>query len=484
MRHRFNLNPLATVLRHDLRTITRSVRYRVVFAVALVLASLASMSGARRYLREVSERESLLAAAEQEWLSQDPKAPHPANHFGRWVIKPIEPLSIFDRGVEDFVGQRIVLDAHVKTPLVGAVSEEDPLRALLGGFDLSFVVAVLFPLLAIFVSYDTICGEKERGTLRQVLASPATRLQVFLGKLGALALVVLACFGTATVLGFVIPLCLGVRFDRGAAGQMAGLLGATLAYLGVFLGASVAVSASSARSSRALAVSLGFWLCSVFLVPRVAALVAATVHPASPLLSLHQEQQDLSRDLAVHRAARYRSVLEEIRKQHPEIPEDFGTQGHNGHHASADPSWTIDPTGVFISEANAILNQRRDQAIARSSAAGRRQQALAGAIAQVSPTVLVLMTWSRLALTDSFHHQWFKSAVDDCFLRFGAYFNHLWAHNVKQLSDFSAAPRFVYQREPYAVAVRRARMPFVALMVLAVAVTGIAAFRLKGYDAR
>lgn len=472
------------VLRHELLVAARSARHRVIFVVALALTTLASVSGTKRYLVEVRERDQLLMEAEREWLAQDPKAPHPANHFGRWVIKPIEPLSIFDRGVEDFVGQRIVLDAHVKTPLVGGVGEEEPLRALLGGFDLSFVAAVLLPLLLIFVAHDAICGEKERGTLRQLLAAPIPRALVFAAKFASLAFVALLCLGVPTVVGFAIPLAQGIAFDRSALAQMAWMSGALALYLAAFLGVSLAISASSARSSTALAALLGFWLLCTFLVPRTAELIAASVHPATAPLSLHRTQQQLARDLAEHRAERYRVVLEEIRKQHPEIPEGFGTLGHDGRHAAADPRWAVDPTGVFITEANALINEHRDRAQRDSATDGRRQQALAVSLAQASPTSSLMAAWSSLAATDWNHHQWFERRVDRYFQEFGDYFNQLWAHNVKELHDFTAAPCFAYAREPGEVARRRAARSLWLLLTWAVMATIAAAFRLSRCDAR
>jgi ABC-type transport system involved in multi-copper enzyme maturation permease subunit len=481
---RGDLSRFKTILHHELLVALRSKRVRVLFVVALTLAALASLSGAHRYSLEARERAELLAAAEQEWLHQDPKAPHPANHFGRWVIKPIEPLSIFDRGIEDFVGQRIVLDAHVKTPLVGSIGEEDPLRALLGGFDLSFVVAVLFPLLVIFSAHDAICGEKERGTLRQLLSAPVSRMQLFGAKFLSLLAVVLGCFGLPTALSLAVPSALGVTFDRAEMARMVWMLCGLGLYLAFFLGVSVAISASCARSSSALASLLVVWLLCVFLIPRTAELVAATIHPSTAPLSLHRVQQRLTEELAAHRTARYRTVLGQIRAQHPEIPEDYGTMGHDGRRAAADPTWALDPTGVFIVEANARLNEHRDQALQNSSAAWRQQQSLASGLARVSPTILVMSAWSSLAETDFDHHQWFEQAVNRYFEQFGRYFNQLWARNVQQLRDFSAAPRFVYERESSAVALSRARSPLLWLFAFTAAAVAAAIVRLRGYDAR
>jgi ABC-2 type transport system permease protein len=52
-----------------------------------------------------------------------------------------------------------------------------------GQFDAAFVVLFLYPLLICAVSFDLTATERDRGTLRMVLAQPVTLGDVVAGKM-------------------------------------------------------------------------------------------------------------------------------------------------------------------------------------------------------------------------------------------------------------------------------------------------------------
>lgn len=129
---------------------------------------------------------------------------------------------------------------------------------------LTSLAVYLIPLLALLISFDTIAGEVERGTLPLLLTYPVSRLQILLGKLAAH----LAILALASVLGYGAA---GAAAFWGDASSIKGLgalwrltwssilLGAT------FLGAGYALSALSRRPSSAAGLAIGLWLGLVVL---------------------------------------------------------------------------------------------------------------------------------------------------------------------------------------------------------------------------
>ena len=61
----------------------------------------------------------------------------------------------------------------------------------IGQFDAAFVVLFLYPLLIFAVSFDLTATERDRGTLRMVLAQPVTLRDVVAGKMIVRALTLL-----------------------------------------------------------------------------------------------------------------------------------------------------------------------------------------------------------------------------------------------------------------------------------------------------
>lgn len=143
---------------------------------------------------------------------------------------------------------------------------------------LVLLLTLLVPIVALVASYMSIAGERESGGLAFLLSVPNTRRDVFLGKLiSRMAVVgagVVFVFLTAAAGGYarngVLPL-----------GMVAGLLGATLAYAGVFVAIAVALSGAVAARSRAIAGAVGsyFLLVLLFVVPGLSvSMLAQWVH--------------------------------------------------------------------------------------------------------------------------------------------------------------------------------------------------------------
>src|SRR3972149_5551671 len=119
---------------------------------------------------------------------------------------------------------------------------------MIGTFDLAFVTAYLLPLLVILLVYDTVCGEKERGTLRIALAHPISRKTLLLGKVLGQLLVLLLTFGIPLVIGIgLIPPLMGVSFGYGELPKLLGMAGASLLYILFFLLVGIWISSTTVR---------------------------------------------------------------------------------------------------------------------------------------------------------------------------------------------------------------------------------------------
>lgn len=452
------------VIKHELASAWASRRFWLLFFGSTLSIVLAVVQGSLLYQQQVAENKVIESAAQKEWLSQPAKRPHAANHFGKWVVKPPTTLSIFDRGVEDYLGQQIVLDAHVKSELVASKAEENPLSTMIGTFDLAFVTAYLLPLLVILLVYDTVCGEKERGTLRIALAHPISRKTLLLGKVLGQLLVLLLAFGIPLVIGIgLIPPLMGVSFGSGELPKLLGMAGASLLYILFFLLVGIWISSSTVRPAAALGGLFAIWVVTVFLIPRLSIFVAEIVYPTPGTISLNQEQAKIRREIEEYRKIGLNQVVQELRKQYPEISRDFAfAQLSRAERAPAE--WRVDPSGIFVAEVNARNNELRQQAVSRVRSVYERQEALAMRIASLSPTTSFLSASMTLAGTDPARHRYFQGQVDGFFLQLQDFFNALWAKNVQAFDAWETVPNFHYVNEPQHFVWGRFLYPFLVLI--------------------
>jgi ABC-2 type transport system permease protein len=172
------------------------------------------------------------------------------------------------------------LEAHRQNDFMLRPAQDASAAQRFGNVTAAGVLQLLLPLLVILLTFGAFAGEREQGTLRQVLALGVSRRQLATGKAlglaGALALLLVP----ASLVG-------GAALTLGSAGAVLPTLGrgtllvlAYLAYFGVFVAVSLAVSARARSSRTALVLLLGFWILNGLVAPRVAVDLSKRLHPA------------------------------------------------------------------------------------------------------------------------------------------------------------------------------------------------------------
>ena len=132
----------------------------------------------------------------------------------------------------------------------------------------------LIPLLALLISFDAIAGERDRGTLGLVLAYPASRAEILLGK----ATAHIAALAFASTIGFGVAGALAAAMGGAGPESLIALLRlmATSVLLGTaFVMLGYLISALAGSSTSAAGMSAGLWLVFVVLYDLV--LLAAIV---------------------------------------------------------------------------------------------------------------------------------------------------------------------------------------------------------------
>lgn len=194
------------------------------------------------------------------------------------LVRPPHPLD-FVAGAFHSLPQLF----HVGPQGVEEVAPEDFKGSFLASaeqLDWLQVIAVLLSLLAIFVSYDAVSGEREEGTLRLILAQPVRRSAFLIGSsLGLLGVLLLPLLMGMAVSLLVLELLPG--YELGAP-QLVGVGAVALLgvlYLTLFIVLSVLVSSLCRHSATALIWLVLFWVIFVVLLPSNGSVLASLVAP-------------------------------------------------------------------------------------------------------------------------------------------------------------------------------------------------------------
>ena len=144
--------------------------------------------------------------------------------------------------------------------------------------DWVFIIGGLLSLMALLFTFDAFIGEKERGTLKLVMAQSLPRHTLLLGKFLGTMLALSIVLILALVVNLLIVLALSqVNLGFVEAGRIVGMVGLSLLYLACFVGLGLWVSIRSSTTRSSLVGVLLLWTCGVLLWPATGGALAARV---------------------------------------------------------------------------------------------------------------------------------------------------------------------------------------------------------------
>jgi ABC-type transport system involved in multi-copper enzyme maturation permease subunit len=192
------------------------------------------------------------------------------------VHYPPSPLSIFAQGEDQHLGNSVVINRwEVPRKATDSLTDNVLLNAE-PSFDLLAIFSLVISIFAILFSYDSINGERERGTLKLICLGKISRTQIFLAKFAAgvcvLALPFLFSFvASLLVLQFVH----GIGFTPAQWPAIILMIVTGLIYGALFFALGMLCSSLTGRSSTSLILSLLLWATGVLLIPDAAVNVAS-----------------------------------------------------------------------------------------------------------------------------------------------------------------------------------------------------------------
>lgn len=264
-----------------------SGRYLWSSIVFLLLMAAGLYNGIRYYKVEKERRDLAAQATYRQWLEQGEKNPHSAAHYGFYAYKPVSPLTVLDKGLDDHLGLTTWLEAHYQNE-TEARSVTDKLGlSRFGDLTIGLLLVFFTPLLIVLLGYNLVSSEKENGTLRMVFSTRVTSARLLWGK--SLALLAAVAVWLVLALGMVVMALgvLGVTLSPVLLPVCIVFLAMLVMYAVISVGM-VALSAQSAGSAAALVSGMAIWMLAAILVPRLNGSVAERIFPAPSAFAFQQ----------------------------------------------------------------------------------------------------------------------------------------------------------------------------------------------------
>ncbi len=165
--------------------------------------------------------------------------------------------------------------------------------------DWAFIIGYVLSLLALLFTFDAFSGERERGTLRLILANSVPRHTVLIGKfLGALLSITIPFILAVLVNLLLISTANTVHLTTEAWGRLGIIFCLALLYTSLFLALGLLVSTRVQRSTVSLMVLLLMWVTFVVFMPSTLASIASSFSPAVSFDEVWKQRNPVQEDLS------------------------------------------------------------------------------------------------------------------------------------------------------------------------------------------
>jgi ABC-2 type transport system permease protein len=437
---------IVRIARKELLEMSRDGRFRVLAAMVLAVSIVSLAAGWKHYADVNRQHEAAQAATRHQWLSQPPKNPHSAAHYGVYAFKPRTQLAVIDTGIDPYVGVASWLEAHRQNEFKYRPAQDRTALQRFGEMTAAEALQVLMPLVIVLMTFGAFAGEREQGTLRQLLSLGVSRRALSAGKALGIAAALGLMLVPATAMG-IGALALtspgGTLLDNWS--RPALMVATYAAYFGVITAVCLAVSARAQSSRLALVVLLGFWFVNSLVASRLASDIAGWLYPTPSAIEF---QTAIEVELTDPR-----EVQERLEKRKQELFARYSVD-------SVD-ALPIAFSGISLQEGEERANEVFDHHYGRLFVLYEQQNRV-GAIGGLAAPMLSVRSLSMgLAGTDFAHHQHFVASAEAYRRQIQRVMNHAIAANQKPGQVYLAGqelwgqvPEFDYAPPPTAWVLR------------------------------
>ena len=199
--------------------------------------------------------------------------------------EPYMPIFFQFRSVSEGGFQDITIPGNIE-------AREFSILSTFGSFDLLFLVQVVFSLLAILLAFDMVAGEKERGTLKAILANRVPRDNILLGKLiGGFAVLWVTFLIGFLLLYLVLSVFNGQFLSAATLPRVLLIFGSSTLFLAGFYCIGLMVSTFCHSTRTAIVVLLVAWVVMQLVIPKAGEMIATVVKPVRSEYDVQVERQ-------------------------------------------------------------------------------------------------------------------------------------------------------------------------------------------------
>lgn len=300
---------LGTLIKKEIIETILDLRFTIVTLLCVVLIPLGMYVSRKNYEQRMAEYQR-----EHQMYRQ---------HYGKNVSyevqaqghRPPSVLSIFAFGLDSFLPDKVITSRSGLFDTAKAHGINNPQSLLFGRVDLLFNVSFVMSLSALIFTFNSISGEKEKGTLRLTIANSIPRGQILLAKIVGNYVVILIPFLISLLFALLI-------LDASPNVSIVSpqvypslliILFITFLFLLAMVSLGVFVSTLTHTSLTSIVMLLFVWVILVLAIPKVSPMVAEIIYPIESQSVISLRKQIADKDVQEEFAQKRRELFDKCR---------------------------------------------------------------------------------------------------------------------------------------------------------------------------
>lgn len=270
---------LQLIIRKTRQDLMKGKQNLLITITVLLFCMLSIGIGFTKYKETNLQIQQYRKEVREQWEHRPAKHPHRMAHYGYLVFRMGHPLSIFDNGLDEYLGNVIFLEAHKQNSANLSEAGSSGILVRFGAFSSAFILQCLVPLIILFLGFGLIAKEREDATLKILNTQGASGRTIVWGKVLGLWQFSLLFLIPVLPVVFVAAVISEAVVWTDIVFRILGILPAYMVYYFFISSLTVWISAHSKTASSALVSLIGCWLVLVIFLPKGIQFAAQNFYP-------------------------------------------------------------------------------------------------------------------------------------------------------------------------------------------------------------
>jgi ABC-type transport system involved in multi-copper enzyme maturation permease subunit len=280
---------LKTLILKEIQESILNMRFLFIFLICIVVIPISFYLGADEYKTRKEHIDNL-----EKLYIQKNEGNVRYDIMAEGYRRP-SPLSIFCIGLENFLPDKTITNRDKSMQFSREWGLNNPLSLLTGKMDFVYVVGFIMSLLVLSLTFNSISGEKENGTMRLILSNNVPKWKVVIAKITGPFTLFAISFITGVLLGIIILLLTksGIEVNAYFFKMVFLITILSLLFLFTIFNVGIFLSIVSKNTYLSMVSSLLLYIFFALLVPKLSPMLAQVIYPVKSIQVYNTEKNML-----------------------------------------------------------------------------------------------------------------------------------------------------------------------------------------------